>query len=74
VARPSRRSSGIDVEDSGAVDSTGQGGQKVRGGGVIATAHLVTGVAVLEHGFLATASLVMIAASWNTVSSRRPRW
>jgi hypothetical protein len=62
------------VEDSGVVDTTGQGGQKVRGCGVIATAHLVMGGAVLEHGFLATASLMMIAASWNMVSSRRPHW
>jgi hypothetical protein len=62
------------VEDSGVVDTTGQGRQKVRGCGVIATAHLVTGGAVLEHGFLATASLMMIVVSWKTVSSRRPRW
>jgi hypothetical protein len=53
------------MEDSGVVDTTWKGGRKVRGGGVLATAQLVTGGAVVEHGILAMASLVMIAVSWS---------
>jgi hypothetical protein len=53
--RSSRRSGGIYV-----VDTTGKGGRKIRGGGVLATAQLVMGGAVLEHGVLANASLVMV--------------
>jgi hypothetical protein len=52
------------MEDSGVVDTTWKGGRKVQGGGVLATAQLVTGGAVVEHDILATASLVMTAASW----------
>jgi hypothetical protein len=70
AVRSSRRSGGIYVEDSSVVDTTGKGGRKIRGGGVLATAQLVTDGAVLEHGVLANASLVMVGGVLATAQLR----